>query len=58
VSRPTRAEAPSVPLTIRVSPIERERLEQAARVNRQSLSQFSRDVLLDEAEECLEKRQS
>jgi uncharacterized protein (DUF1778 family) len=54
MSHPTRAEAPSIPTTVRLSPAERERVEQAARVNRLSLSQFSRDALLDAAEQCLE----
>ena len=53
---PTRAEAPSAPLTVRLSPAERERVEQAAKVNRLSRSQFSRDALLTAAEDCLESQ--
>lgn len=53
MSRPTRAEAPSVPTSTRLSPEERERVEQAARVTHQSLSQFQRDALLDRADEAL-----
>lgn len=56
VSRPTRAEAPSVNLHVRLSPIERDRVDQAAKVNHQTTSQFSRDALVTAADECLEPK--
>jgi uncharacterized protein (DUF1778 family) len=58
MSRPARAEAPSVDFHVRLSPAERQRLGQAARANHQSVSQFTRDVLMDGAEECLDRRAS
>lgn len=54
MSRPIRAEAPSLPLPIRLSPAERVRVELAAKANRQTPSQFARDALVTAAEECLE----
>jgi uncharacterized protein (DUF1778 family) len=54
VSRHTRAEAPSVTTSTRLSPAERDRVEHAARVNHQSLSQFQRDALLDRADRTLD----
>ena len=53
---PRRAEAPSSPLRVRLSPGERALAEQAALVNHQSLSQFMRDALVSAASECLESR--
>lgn len=50
----TRAEAPSRPVPVRLSPAERDRLLEAARVNRQTVSQFARDALLTAADDCLE----
>jgi len=55
MSRPSRAEAPSVDFHVRLSPAERRRVDEAARVNHQTSSQFVRDVLLNAAEECLER---
>jgi hypothetical protein len=52
--RPARAEAPGSPFHVRLSPSERERVEQAARVNRQTPSDFARDALVTAASECLE----
>lgn len=52
--RKTRAEAPSRPLGFRFSPAEIERLELAAKLNHQSVSQFTRDVVLTAAEDCLD----
>lgn len=52
--RRSRAEAPSVPVPVRLSPAERERVAQAARVNGQGFSQFMRDALVTAAEDCLE----
>lgn len=54
MSRPIRAEAPSAPLPVRLSPDERSQLNQAARVNHQTPSQFVRDALAAAAAECLE----
>ena len=50
-----RAEETSEPVTVRLSPAERDVVERAARANRQSRSQFIRDVVMDAAEECFEK---
>lgn len=55
MSRHARAEAPSVPVPVRLSPAERERLALAARANQQTVSQFARDALVTAAEECLEE---
>ena len=54
MSRPTRAEAPSLPLTTRLSPDERQQVNQAAAVNHQTPSEFARDALASAAAECLE----
>lgn len=56
MSRPNRAEAPSVPLCTRLSPAERDRVAQAATANHQTPSQFARDALVTAADECLEVR--
>ena len=50
-----RAEAPSVPVCTRLSPAERDRVDQAAIVNHQTASQFARDALVMAADDCLEK---
>lgn len=52
--RHPRAEAPSEPFQIRLSPAERQRLALAAALNHQTLTEFCRIVLLNEAETCLE----
>lgn len=49
-----RAEAPSVPVPVRLSPAERARVMLAARVNHQRFSDFARDALVTAAEDCLE----
>jgi uncharacterized protein (DUF1778 family) len=54
MARAARAEAPSVPLPVRLSPAERERVKEAARVNNQTPSQFVRDAIVTAAEDCLE----
>ena len=54
MSRKIRAEAPSAPFHVRLSPAERDRVEKAARTNRQALSEFVRDAIVTAAEECLE----
>lgn len=51
--RKTRAEAPSRPLGFRFSPAEIERLELAAKLNHQKMSEFARDVILIATEDCL-----
>ncbi len=54
MSRQNRAEAPSTPLQVRLSPIERQRVEQAAAANHQTVSQFARDAILTTADDGLE----
>lgn len=54
MARPRRAEAPSEPVRIRLSPWERQRFTLAARVNHQNLSQFARDAIVTATEDCLE----
>lgn len=49
-----RAEAPSVPRTIRFSPAELQRIAQAAQVNGQKPSDFARDAIVTAADDCLE----
>jgi uncharacterized protein (DUF1778 family) len=52
--RPPRAEAPAVPVNLRLSPCERQRALTAAAINHQSLAEFFRDAIVTAAEECLE----
>lgn len=52
--RPAPAEAARQVTTLRLSPAERERVAEAARANRQNVSQFARDAIVTAAEECLE----
>ena len=54
MNRPTRAVAPGVPFTIRLSPDERIRLDQAMKANHQTQTEFVRDALMTAADECLE----
>ena len=54
MARHPRAEAPTVPVPVRLSPAERQRVEEAARVNRQRVSEFMRDALVTAADDCLE----
>jgi len=54
VSRQPRAETPGKPVRVRLSEAERERAEEAARVNRQNLSDFVRDAIVTASEDCLE----
>ncbi len=54
MSRPARAEAPSLPLHVRLSPAERKQVERAARANHQTVSDFARDALSEAADDCLE----
>ena len=58
MSRPVRAEAPSAPMPVRLSPDERDRLNQAAAANHQTPSAFARDAVVTAAAECLEKPQN
>lgn len=52
--RKPRAEAPTRPTTVRLSPAEHQRLKQAAQVNRQRPGEFIRDAVLAATEDCLE----
>lgn len=52
-----RAEAPSAPFTVRLSPAERALAQQAARVNHQTEGEFLRDAVVTAAAECLELHQ-
>jgi len=54
LSRPTRAEATSGDFHVRLSPAERERVDQAAKANHQTTSQFARDAIVTAADDCLE----
>lgn len=49
-----RGEAPSVVRPLRLSPQEQERIDLAARLNRQNFSDFARDAMLTAAEDTLE----
>jgi uncharacterized protein (DUF1778 family) len=51
---PRRAEAPSTPFRVRLSPDERALAQEAARANHQTMSQFMRDALVTAASDCLE----
>lgn len=53
--RPARAEAPSRRFVIWLSPAERDRLNDAARANRQRPGEFARDALVIAADDCLEE---
>jgi CxxC motif-containing protein (DUF1111 family) len=52
--RPPRAEAAARPFLVRLSPAERDRVERAARVNRQPAADFARDALVTAASESLD----
>jgi uncharacterized protein (DUF1778 family) len=54
MARKTRAEAPSTPVPVRLSPAERQQVVTAASLNRQTISQFARDALVTAASDCLE----
>jgi len=53
--RPARAEAPSLTVTVRLSPDERSRVIQAAELSGQSLTQFVRDVCVAAADEVVKE---
>lgn len=55
MARKSRAEAPSVPLRIRLSPAEQQQAKMAAKINRQNLSQFIREAIDTAAGDCLER---
>jgi uncharacterized protein (DUF1778 family) len=52
--RPLRAEAPSRPIRVKISPAERALAQEAAKINHQNLSEFTRDAILTAASDCLE----
>jgi len=54
MSRPNRAEAPSLDFHLRLSPAERIRVDQAAEANHQTPSEFAREALVTAADDCLE----
>ncbi len=54
MSRPNRAEAPSLDFHVRLSPAERDRVDEAAKANHQTSSEFGREALVTAADECLE----
>ena len=54
MSRPNRAEAPSLDFHIRLSPDERDRVDEAAKANQQTSSEFGREALVTAADDCLE----
>lgn len=54
MSRHNRAEAPSLACCTRLSPAERERVDQAAKANHQTVSEFARDALVTAADDCLD----
>lgn len=58
MARKSRAEAPSEPFRVRLSPDELKRFTIAARVNHQNLSQFARDAIVTAAEDCLESSET
>ncbi len=54
LGRSSRAEAPSLPFTVRISPDERQRVDEAAKANHQTTSEFARDALVTAADDCLD----
>ncbi len=58
MSRPLRADAPSVPCCARYSPKELERVDKAAAVNHQTRSDFQRDAVLERVDQLLPERVS
>jgi uncharacterized protein (DUF1778 family) len=54
VSRPNRAEAPSKQTCTRLSPAERDRVDEAAAMNHQTVSEFARDALITATDDCLD----
>lgn len=56
MARLPRAETPAAVVAVRLSPAERARAEEAARVNQQRRSDFVRDAIAAAADDCLERR--
>jgi uncharacterized protein (DUF1778 family) len=57
--QPLRSDTPSnAPVRVRLTEAERERVKEAARLNRQNLSAFMRDALVTAADDCLEKAEA
>ena len=54
MSHPLRAEAPSVAICARLSPEERARVDAAARLGHQTVSEFTRDALMTRADDYLD----
>lgn len=54
MARRIRAEAPSEPVRVRLSPVEKQMARDAAHINRQKLSAFIRDAIVSAAGDCLE----
>ena len=54
MSRPTRAEASSKATCVKLSPAERDRLDEAAASNHQTVSEFARDAMITAADDSLE----
>lgn len=52
--RPRAEAAAGTALRTRLSPAERERVETAAKLNHQTLSEFMRDALVTAADDCIE----
>jgi hypothetical protein len=53
---PPTGRIPETPFRVRLSPDERAFVQEAAKANHQSMSQFMRDALVTAASECLESR--
>lgn len=53
--RPARADGPTTHLSIRLSPAEQQCIRAAAMVERKSLADYARDVLLSESADLLEE---
>jgi uncharacterized protein (DUF1778 family) len=54
MARPARSEEAAKPYTLRLTRAERDRIEEAARVNRQKPADFARDALVTAADDCLD----
>lgn len=54
MARPARTTDKTKPYAIRLTKAERDRIKEAARVNRQKPAQFVRDAIVTAADDCLE----
>lgn len=54
MARPPRAEAPSRPVRVRLSPLELRRAAEAAQRNHKKVGDFIRDAILEASADCLE----